>query len=229
METSTSRSDIRGVTRIPVIPDELMDDIHVPDIEVPELDVLPSSRKFNENLFSEHKRAAWKDVQTAEARCDFAPNRMRLTNRGAFFISLWKKSIFGRTLTDIKSDDDMIPFFADNMIPLIKGVLGEHISAKDYAIVATPKRRHKERNFATLIAERIAERLEIPFYDDCAISPNRHRIGTIFKPNNIPPQRNVIVYDDFVTSGGTIVSMQQCLRDQCGKNCIFFASINNKL
>ncbi|MGM9832230.1 MAG: hypothetical protein ACI31A_00890, partial [Candidatus Limisoma sp.] len=57
------------------------------------------------DLFEEKKRKAWKELDVAEARCDFAPNRMRITNRGGvFFITLWKKSVYGRTLTDIKGD-----------------------------------------------------------------------------------------------------------------------------
>ena len=154
---------------------------------------------------------------------------MRLTNRGgAFFITLWKKTVYGRTLTDIKGDDDMVPFFANNIAPLIRSVLGEFLSAEDYAIVTTPKRRHKERNFASLISARIAELLVLPFFEDCAHAPSKHRVGTVFTANNIPPQRNIIVFDDFVTTGQTLVSMQNLLVS-LGKNCIFFAGINNKL
>ena len=50
---------------------------------------------------------------------------MRITNRrGVFFITLWKKSVYGRTLTDIEGDDDMVGFFADNITQLIRSVLG---------------------------------------------------------------------------------------------------------
>ena len=165
----------------------------------------------------------------AEARCDFAPNRMRITNRGGvFFITLRKKSVYGRTLTDIKGDDDMVGYFADNITPLIRSVLGSFLSPDDFAVVTTPKRRHKERNFATLIAMRIAEMLGLPFFEDCAFAPSKHRVGTVFTANNIPPQRNIIVFDDFVTTGQTLVSMQNLLVS-LGKNCSFFAGINNKL
>ena len=98
----------------------------------------------------------------------------------------------------------------------------------DFAVVTTPKRRHKERNFATLIAIRIAEMLCLPFFEDCAFAPSKHRVGTVFTANNIPPQRNIIVFDDFVTTGQTLVSMQNLLVS-LGKNCTFFAGINNKL
>ena len=208
--------------------DEMLNDIEVPSLDVPELGALLVSDK-SKDLFEEKKRKAWKELDVAEARCDFAPNRMRITNRGGvFFITLWKKSVYGRTLTDIKSDDDMVGFFADNITPLIRSVLGSFLSPDDFAVVTTPKRRHKERNFATLIAMRIAEQLGLPFFEDCAFAPSKHRVGTVFTANNIPPQRNIIVFDDFVTTGQTLVSMQNLLVS-LGKNCTFFAGINNKL
>ncbi len=211
---------------------EMLDDIEVPSLDVPEIDTsfcFNSEAKETKDLFEEKKRAAWKQVQTAEARCDFSPNRMRITNRGGvFFISLWKKSIYGRTLTDIKGDEEMIPLFADNIAKLIQSVMGPFLSSEDYAIVTTPKRRHKVRNFASMICEQLAAHLGLPFYEDCAFAPSKHRVGTVFSANNIPPHKNIIVFDDFVTTGQTLVSMLNLLLEH-RKNCIFFAGINNKL
>lgn len=204
----------------------MLDDISVPPLEVPEFGV--SHFPDKKDLFEEQKRKAWKQRDAAEARCDFSPGRMKITKRGVVFISLWKKSLYGRTLTDIKADDEMIVFFADNVSELIRSVLGQTLSSQDYAIVTTPKRRHKERNFATLISIRIARILGLPFFEDCAFAPSKHRVGTIFTANNIPPHRNIIVFDDFVTTGQTLVSMQRLLVS-LGKNCIFFAGINNQM
>ena len=84
--------------------DEYINEIDVPVLEVPDLHFDTPTRS-DKDLFAEKKRAAWKGVQVDEARCDFSPNRMRITNRGGvFFITLWKKSVYGRTLTDIKGD-----------------------------------------------------------------------------------------------------------------------------
>ena len=210
--------------------DEYIDEINVPVLEVPDLDASPPKAKGGDkDLFAEMKRAAWKGVQVDEARCDFSPNRMRITNRGGvFFITLWKKSVYGRTLTDIKGDDEMVGYFADNIAPLIRSVLGSFLNGDDFAVVTTPKRRHKTRNFASLIADEIGKQLDLPFYEDCAFAPNRHRVGTVFTANNIPPQRNIIVFDDFVTTGQTLVSMQRLLTE-LKKNAVYFAAINNKL
>lgn len=208
---------------------ELLADIQPPELECPDLSQTAPPQKASADLFADRKRAAWKDVQTEEARCDFAPDRMRLTNRGGvFFITLWKKSVYGRTLTDIKGDDNMVGYFADNIAPLIRSVLGSFLSPDDFALVTTPKRRHKERNFASMISARLAELLGLPFFEDCALAHSKHRVGAVFSDNNIPPQRNIIVFDDFVTTGQTLVSMQNLLKSH-GKNCVFFAGINNKL
>ena len=129
--------------------DELLNDIEVPSLTVPEIDA-SFAHDESKDLFAEKKRAAWKDVQQAEARCDFAPNKVRISYRNPAFgiISLWKKSLYGRTLTDIKSDPDMIEKFAVGMNTLIRQILGHSLATGDWCIVTSPKRRHKEHNFA---------------------------------------------------------------------------------
>ena len=144
------------------------------------------------------------------------------------FISIWQKSVFGRTLTDIKSDDAMILYFVKNISTLIRECMSDNLSNGSWAIVATPMRRHKEHNFASLIAEGIAESLGIPFYFDCAHCHSKQRVGAVFSANNIPREPNVIVFDDFVTTGSTLLAMKNLLQEH-GKNPVFFAGINNKL
>ena len=114
-------------------------------------------------MFAEQHRKAWD--KSVEARCDF-DRKVRITRRsGVFFISLWQKSVYGRTLTDIKGDDTMIGYFADNMARLITDVLGGSLAGSDWALVTTPKRRHKQHNFASLICEQMAKSMNIPFYE----------------------------------------------------------------
>lgn len=136
--------------------------------------------------------------------------------------------MFGKTLTEIKSDDDMIPFFVESLVPVIRECIGYHICDGSWAIVTTPMRRHKERNFATLVSEGLAKELGIPFYFDCAHCRSKQRVGAVFDPNNLPHEPNVIVFDDFVTTGSTLLVMKNMLQEH-GKNPVFFAGINNKL
>ena len=211
--------------------DEVLNDIEVPSLDVPDLDASFASPATAKDLFAEKKRAAWKDVQQAEARCDFAPNKVRISYRNPQFgiISLWKKSVYGRTLTDIKADPDMVEKFAEGMNTLVRQILGHSLATGDWAIVTSPKRRHKVRNFASLISARLAELLGIPFYEDIAECHSKHRVGAVFTLNGKPPAKsNIIVFDDFVTTGATMISMRELLMP-FQKNLVFFTGINNKL
>lgn len=179
------------------------------------------------NLFAEKdKRKAWEKEKLA--RCDFQKQVKILHRPGFYFISVWNKSVKGRTLTDIKGDDAMIPFFATHVTELITDTIGDNLRNGTWAIVATPKRRHLTHNFASLIAEEIGKRLGIPFYDDCALARTRERINAVFTANNIPAEQNIIVFDDFVTTGSTIIAMKNLL-DSLGKTSVYFIGINNHL
>ena len=221
----------RSVRKGAIALDEMLDDIEVPSLEAPDLDASFTPSAQSKDLFAEKKRAAWKEAQQVEARCDFAPNKVRISYRNPQFgiISLWKKSLYGRTLTDIKSDPDMVEMFAEGMNTLIWQILGHSLASGDWAIVTSPKRRHKVRNFASLISARLAELLGIPFYEDVAECHSKHRVGAVFTFGKTPPtERNIIVFDDFVTSGATMISMRELLMP-LGKNLVFFTGINNKL
>ena len=223
--------DIRSVREGAIALDDVLNDIEVPSLDVPDLDASSFSRDESKDLFAEKKRAAWKDVQQAEARCDFAPNKVRISYRNPSFgiISLWKKSLYGRTLTDIKSDDAMVGKFAEGMNTLIRQILGHSLASGDWCIVTSPKRRHKTRNFASLIAAQLGSLLGIPFYEDIAECHSKHRVGAVFTFGAEPPkERNIIVFDDFVTTGATMISMKNLL-EPLGYNLVFFTGINNKI
>ena len=81
---------------------------------------------------------------------------------------------------------------------------------------------------AAPVVASIAKELGIPFYFDCAHCHSKQRVGAVFDPNNLPHEPNVIVFDDFVTTGSTLLAMKNLLQEH-GKNPVFFAGINNKL
>lgn len=201
--------------------DAILTDVHPLDID-PALGEVSPVR----NIFAVDKRHAW-DTST-EARCNFE-YRPRISKRGdVWFLSIWQKSLMGRTLTEIKSDPAEIPHFAEAVSDFLIEVLGNALASGHWCICTSPKRRHKERNFATLVSMDIAERLGIPFYEDVAMCRNRQRVNAVFTLNVMPNEPNVIVFDDFVTSGSTIKAMRQLLLP-LGKNLLFVTGINNKL
>ena len=206
--------------------DEFLTEISVPDLSLPLSLSSPETSHEPKDIFAIDKRKAWD--KSVEARCDFS-RKVRLTRRGdVFFISLWQKSLYGRTLTDIKGDDAMVDFFADNIAPLIQEILGYDLQSGQWCIVTTPKRRHLVKNFATRISEQIAQRLNIPFYEDVAFCHSKQRIGAVFTLNVLPTEPNCIVFDDFVTTGSTLKAMRTLLTEH-NKNCMFFTGINNKI
>ena len=213
--------------RTPIDMGDLLSEIEVPDIESAQL-ALQDIQKKNEpqDLFAEQKRKGWD--KTVEARCDFTP-RPRLTRRsGLFFLSYWQKSVYGRTLTDIKADDSMVQFFSGTMASYISEVIGSALSKGDWCIITTPKRRHLVKNFATRISEEIATRLSIPFYEDVCSCRSKQRVDAIFDVNVVPKEQNIICFDDFVTTGQTLQAMQRAL-EPYNKNLLFLSGINNKL
>ena len=201
--------------------DGVFNDLPSPDINI---DALGASPK--KDIFALEHRKAWDN--SVEARCDFT-YRLRLTRRSNVnFVSIWQKSLYGRTLTDIKGDDSMVQFFADSIVPVIKEMLGYNLQKGDWAICTTPKRRHLTKNFATRISEVIAQQLGIPFYEDVASCHSRQRVNAVFSLNRLPEEQNIIVFDDFVTTGQTLLAMKNLLI-QYQKNVLFFTGINNKL
>ena len=178
------------------------------------------------DLFAVQKRKSWD--KSSEARCDFT-YKLRLTRRSDVnFISIWQKSVLGRTLSEIKDDPDMVTFFADNICPVIREQLGYNLALGTWCICTSPKRRHKERNFASLISERLGQMLGIPFYEDVAFCHSKQRVNAVFELNVLPREPNVIVFDDFVTTGQTMCSMKKLLAP-LGKNLVFFTGVNNKI
>ena len=196
------------------------------DITLPNMPDFALQDTSQEDIFSAKSRKAWD--KTEEARCDFQYH-LRLTRRASTnFITIWQKSIFGRTLTDIKNDDSMVPYFVEHLCPVVQEMIGFHLAQGNWALVTTPMRRHKEKNFASRIAEQMAASLGIPFYYDCARCRSKQRVNAVFDANNIPKEPNVIVFDDFVTTGSTILAMKNLLHS-LNKNPIFICGINNKL
>lgn len=201
------------------------------DIKVP--DALSTLASFSqarerpaakEDIFAEQKRKAWN--KTVEARCDFS-RRIRLTRRSSiFFISLWQKTVFGRTLKEIKADDTMVDFFAESLAPLIQDIIGTDLDKGQWCIITTPPRRHTERNFATRTALALSTLLHIPFHERGCACRSKQRVNAIFDVLFVPPEPNIICFDDIVTTGQTLASMKRALTPY-HKNLLLITGINN--
>lgn len=206
---------------------EIIREITTPEFDTPSAAVLPSldSRPSTLDLFAEKNRRDW--AHDDGARCDFQSRPMLAYRTGLFFLAVWKRSVYGKTLSEIKADNAMIPKVAEATAALLADVLGNNLAAGGWAIITTPKRRHLQHNFASLVADRIASLLGIPFYEDVALCHSKQRVNATFTMNLCPSEHNIIVFDDFVTTGQTMLSMKR-LFQPTSKNLVFIAGINNK-
>ncbi len=207
---------------------EIIHEITPPELKVPSVAVSPDSlntRPSSLDLFAEKVRKAW--VHNDGARCDFQSRPMLAYRTGLFFLAVWKRSVYGKTLSEIKADDSMIPKVANAAASLLSDVLGGHLNYGGWAVITTPRRRHLERNFSHLVSVEIARQLGISFYADAASCRSKQRVNAVFELNVCPSEQNIIIFDDFVTTGQTMLAMKR-LFEPLGKNIIFVAGINNK-
>lgn len=209
---------------------EIIHGIKPPELEVPSAavssDSIPNSQSpIPTDLFAEKARKAW--AHNDGARCDFQSRPMLAYRTGVFFLAVWKRSVYGKTLSEIKADDLMIHKVANATASLLSDVLGGHLDLGSWAVITTPRRRHLERNFAHLVSAEIARQLGIPFYADAASCRSKQRVNAVFELNVRPSEQNIIIFDDFVTTGQPMFAMKR-LFEPLGKNILFVAGINNK-
>lgn len=170
------------------------------------------------------KRAGWNSGENSkESVCDMVDNIQWHPKRDFSFISCFKKSEEGFPLSLIKSDFDNVGKFADAALNVIQRCIGLK-NKEGWAILTTPKRRHKEQNFAESVCMKLTEKLEIPFYQDAISAKTRQRINPQFALHANIKESNIIIYDDILTTGATLDAVNKLLID---KNCFFVVGINN--
>lgn len=178
----------------------------------------------SQDIFAEAKRKKWNNL--GEARCDFVRHPGIRRSAGVWVHYLWKKSVKGRTLQEIKADDNMIYKFALELSMLVGEILGPSLFQCGWAVVTAPPRRHTGRNFAVETARLMANYLNIPFRPDVAFCHTKQRINVEYEPGEPPPEPNLIVFDDIVTTGSTLKSLTDVLKGM-GKSVFLIVGINN--
>lgn len=181
------------------------------------------------DIFAESgPRKAWHADSTELARCDLSEEHVHMFPKmGLRIIAVWKRTVKGPTLAEIKADDAMVPLFVHSLAPVIRSVLGANLPSGGFALITTPRRRHKERNFACMVAASLAQSLGISYYEDVAFARTKQRIGVDFTLGTLPPEPNLIVFDDFVTTGSTLGAMNRLLAPM-GKNLLYFVGVDNQ-
>ena len=157
------------------------------------------------------KRESWK---TSEKLCSLKKNVMTREKSGFFYTSFFSTGKHGRPISQIKEDVSLVRPFANNLCDYLERSLGGNFREGDWCICTTPRRRHKEGfHFATEICRSAAESLGIPFREDVVTAKNRDRINAEFTLVSDPPERNVILYDDIITTGITVRETRRLLME----------------
>lgn len=172
----------------------------------------------------EKKRAGWNSAKdSTESVCDLKEVIAWHPKRDFSFISCFKQSEQGYPLSQIKSDFGNVRIFVDAALNVIHRVIGLK-NPDDWALITTPKRRHKEMNFAETVCVALSQQLNIPFYKEAINAKTRQRINPKFTLDATINESNIIVFDDILTTGATLDAVNKLLPD---KNCLYIIGINN--
>lgn len=169
------------------------------------------------------KKKRW---EKSKALCDLK-DRVALHKAGsAYYHSLFKAGKNGKPLAELKCREN-VSLFAGTAVEYTRGFLGNNFCECGWGIVTTPRRRHgKGFHFATAICEAISIDLRIPFYKDAVICHNRNRIHPVFEVQTWPKEKNLILYDDIITTGCTMSATRELLIDG-GYTVMTLISIDN--
>ena len=95
-----------------------------------------------------------------------------------------------------------------------------------WCIVTTPRRRHYEGfHFATSICAKIAGAVKIPFYENAIQCLTKDRLNPEFFFLRPIREKKIIVYDDILTTGSTLLATYELLKDR--EQLLFLVGINN--
>ena len=169
------------------------------------------------------KRKIWKsERQAGESLCDLEPRPQLYQRHGTFFIASFRKTEKGLPISQCKQAD-MVDFFAENAEALLHGIITMG-STDGWVLVTTPRRRHKQWNFADEVCKQIEQRTGLRYIPDVAEAKNRHRINPELRILKQVEEKNVVIYDYILTTGSTVQAMRELLE---GKNVIVIIGINN--
>lgn len=158
------------------------------------------------------RQQAW---AKADKFCDLKKKvKLHSCGKAGFVSCFFEVGKRGIPIAEIKENPANIPIFADCLIDFIWLSLGKNLTAGNWCIVTTPRRRHKEGlHFATEICRTAADILHLPFYEEIFTAKDRNRINPEFHLVKLPSEQNCILFDDIISTGETIRTCRQLLLD----------------
>lgn len=163
---------------------------------------------------------AW---HTHERLCDMRERIAIHRKGGMYYISLYKQTKQGISLNNIKKEEH-VTTFVQSASSFLKQFIG---SMNDWCIITTPKRRHYDGfHFAKAICKEIAEKERIPFYENAIQCISKDRLNPEFFLLRKINENRVILFDDILTTGKTISTCYQLLKEE-NKQIIVIIGVNN--
>ena len=159
--------------------------------------------RIDEPAAEEEKKG--KKWTTRGVRCDMKPQTAIREKNGRRYISLFASSEEGQTLEEIKNDRKCERLISEAAGKLIRELLGDNLARTGWAVITTGRRRHREGyHFATAVAGSIADGLGIPFCEGAIECGNADRLKPDLKLVRAPEEKNLILFDDIITTGTTM-------------------------
>jgi len=169
------------------------------------------------------KQKKWQEIKKL---CDLKDHMAMRKAIDTYYHSLFKVGKNGKPLEELKTEA-YVPMFAETALEFIKGTTGGNLCECDWCLVTTPRRRHADGfHFATAVCRWIADDLRIPFREDTITCKSKQRIDPVFTLAAYPPEKNILLYDDIITTGETLNTARNLLIE-AGYTVAAVVSIDN--
>ncbi len=186
--------------------DCLVAELEALDFEIPDFDAAVFGF---DTVEEQQRRNSW---HNAEKLCDMKRKITFREKNGFFYASFFAVGKTGRPIAELKEDPTLVPVFADNLNDYLYKTLGGNLQGESWCICTTPRRRHIEGfHFASEICRTASKKLGIPFHENAISSHSRERIYTDFTLDINPPEHNIILYDDIISTGITMRDSRELL------------------
>ena len=213
--------ELRDLSMQGVDIDTLAFDIDIGSME----DGVPDVGGTEEKAGEKTKGKPW---TTRGVRCDMKPCLAAREKNGHRYVSLFASSKEGMTLEEIKNSPKCEEQMAAALIRHLRESLGTNLAECGWAMMTTGRRRHREGyHFATAVSSVAAKELGIPFREDVIRCANADRLKPALTIEAEPEEKNLILFDDIITTGTTMSRTADLLMER-GKTVLIVIGIRNQ-